>query len=153
MTIKASTGLRTYLAVTGSLKGALDGGQLMFYEGTEPASADDAIAGSLLWTVTVDGDGTGITFESAAVDGAAVKETTETWCGATTAGTPNYWRFIGATEKAGSIGGSSSTNPRIQGTCGNTAGVDIYLTTPTLTTNASLTAKTLDAFSVAVLTS
>lgn len=152
MTIKASTGLRTYLAVTGSIKGALDGGQLMFYEGTEPTSANDAVAGSLRWTVTVDGGGTGITFESAAVDGAAVKETTETWSGATTAGTPNYWRFIGATEKAGSIGGSSTTNPRIQGTCGNTAGVDIYLTTPTLTTDAALDAKTLDAFSVSVLT-
>lgn len=152
MAIKTSTGLRTHLAVTGSVKSALDGGQLMFYEGTEPATADAAVAGSLLWTVTVGGDGTGVTFEAAAVATAAVKETTETWQGATTAGTPNYWRFIGATEKAGSIGGLSTTLARIQGTCGNTAGVDIYLTVPTLTTDAALDAKVLDAFSVSVLT-
>lgn len=152
MTIKTSTGLRTHLAVTGSIKAAFDGGQLMFYEGTEPATADAAVAGTLCWTVTVDGDGTGVTFESAAVDTAAVKETTETWQGATVAGTPNYWRLIGSTEKAGSIGGISTTNARIQGTCGNTASSDIYLTTPTLITDTDLDAKVLDAFSVSVLT-
>lgn len=152
MAIKTSTGLRTHLAVTGAVKDALDGGQLMFYEGTEPATADAAVDGDLLWTVTVDGDGTGVTFEAAAVDAAAVKTTTETWQGATVAGTPNYWRFIDATEKAGSIGGISTTYARIQGTCGNTAGSDIYLTTPTLITDTDLDAKVLDAFSVSVLT-
>lgn len=152
MTIKVSTGLRNILAVTSSLKTALDSGQLMFYDGTEPATADAAVTGSLLWTVTKDGDGTGITFEAAAVDGAAVKKTTETWQGATVAGTPTYWRFIGATEKAGSIGGISTTLARIQGSCGNSAGVDIYLTNPILLTDTDLDAKVLDAFSVAVLT-
>lgn len=152
MTIKASTGLRDSLAVTGSIKDIFDGGQLMFYEGTEPATADAAVAGDCLWIVTVDGGATGLTFEAAAVNSAAVKTTAETWCGATTAGTPNYWRFIGATEKAGSIGGESTSLPRIQGSCGNTAGVDVYLTNPVLTTDASLDAKTLNAFSVSVLT-
>lgn len=152
MAIKTSTGLRGHLAVTGSVKDALDGGQLMFYEGTEPATADAAVAGSLRWTVTVDGDGTGLTFEAAAVATAAVKTTTEAWQGATTAGTPNYWRFIDATEKAGSIGGISTVLSRIQGTCGNTAGVDVYLTNPTLSTDTDLDAKILDAFSVSVLT-
>jgi hypothetical protein len=152
MAIKTSSGLRTHLAVTGSVKAAFDGGQLMFYYGTEPATADAAVAGSLLWTVTVGGDGTGVTFESVAVDTAAVKETTETWQGATTAGTPNYWRLIGSTEKGGSIGGVSTTLARIQGTCGNTAGSDIYLTTPTLTTDTDLDAKVLDAFSISILT-
>jgi hypothetical protein len=152
MAIKTSTGLRTHLAVTGSIKAAFDGGQVMFYEGTEPATADAAVAGTLCWTVTVDGDGTGVTFEAVAVDAACVKETTETWQGATVAGTPNYWRLIGSTEKGGSIGGISTTNVRIQGTCGNTAGSDIYLTTPTLITDTDLDAKVLDAFSVSVLT-
>lgn len=152
MTIKTSTGLRDSLAVTGSIKSIFDGSQLMFYQGTEPATADAAVAGSLLWTVTVDGDGTGVTFEAAAVDGAAVKTTTETWCGATAAGTPNYWRFITATESGGTPGEESTVLPRIQGSCGNTAGVDVYLTNPVLTTDASLDAKTLNAFSVSVLT-
>ena len=152
MAIKTSTGLRVYLAVTGSIKGALDGGQLMFYEGIEPETADDAVDGSLLWTVTVNGAGTGVTFEAAAVETAAVKKTSETWQGATAAGTPNYWRFIGSTEKGATPGELSTTYPRIQGTCGNSAGSDIYLTVPTLTTNASANAKGLDAFSVEVLT-
>ena len=152
MTIKVSTGLRNILAVTSSLKTALDNGQLMFYNGTEPATADAAVAGSLLWTVTKDGDGTGITFEAAAVDGAAVKKATETWQGATVAGTPTYWRFISATEKAGTIGELSTTLARIQGSCGNSAGVNIYLTNPILLTDTDLDAKVLDAFSVAVLT-
>jgi hypothetical protein len=152
MTIKVSTGLRNILAVTSSLKTALDSGQLMFYNGTEPETADAAVTGSLLWTVTKDGDGTGITFEAAAVDGAAVKKATETWQGATVAGTPTYWRFISATEKAGTIGELSTTLARIQGSCGNSAGVNIYLTNPILLTDTDLDAKVLDAFSVAVLT-
>ena len=152
MTIKTSTGLRDSLAVTGSIKSIFDGGQLMFYQGTEPATANAAVAGSLLWAVTVDGDGTGVTFEAEAVDGAAVKTTTEIWCGATAAGTPSYWRLITAAESEATPGGVSTEFPRIQGSCGNTAGVDVYLTNPVLTTNASLDAKTLNAFSVSVLT-
>jgi hypothetical protein len=152
MAVKTSSGLRTHFAVTGSVKAAFDGGQLMFYEGTEPATADAAVAGTLCWTVTVGGAGTGVTFEAVAVDTACVKETTETWQGATVAGTPNYWRLIGATEKAGTIGGISTTNARIQGTCGNLATSDIFLTTPVLITDTDLDAKILDAFSVSVLT-
>ena len=152
MTVKTSTGLRTFLAVTGSLKEAFDGGQLMFYEGTEPATADAAVAGDLLWVVTVDGDGTGVTFEAAAVDTALVKATAETWQGATVEGEPNYWRLIGATEAAATPGEISTVYERIQGSCGNTASSDIYLTVPVLTTDTDLDAKTLDAFSVSVLT-
>ena len=152
MTIKTSTGLRAHLAVTGSVKEAFDGGQLMFYEGTEPTTADAAVAGSLRWTVTAGGEGTGVTFESSAVGVAAVKETTETWQGATVAGTPNYWRLIGSTEKGASIGGVSTAYVRIQGNCGNAASSDIYLTTPTLTTDTDPDAKVLDSFSVEVLT-
>lgn len=148
MSIKTSTGLRTHLMVTGSLKEALDGGFIKFYNGTEPTTANAAVTGSLLWTVSVDGDGTGLTFEAATVDAAAVKETTETWCGATTAGTPTYWRFVEAAD----TGVLSTTEKRIQGSCGNTAGVDIFLTNPVLVTDTDLNAKTLDAFSVALLT-
>jgi hypothetical protein len=148
MAIKISTGLRSGLAVTGSIKSILDDGFLKFYEGTEPATADAAVAGTLLWTCSEDGDGTGLTFEAAAVAGAAVKATAETWCGATTAGTPNYWRFVTAAD----TGVLSTTQERIQGTCGNVAGVDIYLTDPVLTTDAALDAKTLNGFSASVLT-
>lgn len=148
MAIKTSTGLRVSMLVTESAKDSLDGGFLKFYSGTEPATADAAVAGSLLWTVSVDGDGTGLTFEATTTDGVMVKTTTETWQGATTAGTPNYWRFVEAAD----TGVLSTSEKRIQGTCGNTAGVDIFLTNPVLTTNASLDAKVLDAFSISLLT-
>lgn len=148
MTVKTSTGLRNYLAVTGSVKAALDSGFIKFYNGTEPATADAAVAGSLLWTVSVDGDGTGLTFDATAVAGAAVKPTAATWSGATTAGTPTYWRFVTAADD----GTLSTTQRRIQGSCGNTASADIYLTNPTLITDASLTAKELNDFAVSILT-
>jgi len=148
MAIKTSTGLREHLAVTGSIKDALDLGVIKFYEGTEPATADEAVAGSLRWTVSVDGGATGLSFDATAVAGAAVKPTAVTWCGATTAGTPNYWRFVTAAD----TGALSTTQKRIQGTCGNVAGVDIFLTSPTLTTNAALDAKELNDFAVSVLT-
>lgn len=148
MTIKSSTGLRTHIAVTGSVKAALDDGFLKFYEGTEPATADAAVAGTLLWTVSVDGDGTGLTFAVAAVNGAAVKPDTDVWCGATTAGTPNYWRFV-TDEDTGAL---STTEIRLQGTCGNTAGVDVYLTNPVLTTDEALDAKEINEFAVSLLT-
>lgn len=148
MAIKTSTGLRNHLAVTGSIKAALDLGFIKFYEGTEPATADAAVDGTLLWTVSVDGDGTGLSFDAAAVAGAAVKPSAATWCGATTAGTPNYWRFVAV----GDTGALSTTQERIQGTCGNVAGVDIFLTNPVLITDAALTAKELNDFAVSVLT-
>lgn len=148
MAIKTSTGLRDYLAVTGSIKDALDLGFIKFYEGEEPATADAAVAGSLRWTVSVDGGATGLSFDATAVAGAAVKPDADTWCGATTAGTPNYWRFV----TAGDTGALSTTQERIQGTCGNVAGVDIFLTNPVLVTDAALDAKELNDFAVSVLT-
>lgn len=146
--IKSSTGLRTHLAVTGSIKSAMDGGLIKFYNGIEPATADAAVTGSLLWTVSLGGAGTGLTFDSSAVNSSAVKPSAAVWAGATTAGTPTYWRFVAS----GDTGGSSTTEKRIQGNCGNFAGADIYLSNPTLVTDASTTAKALDSFAAAVLT-
>lgn len=146
MSVKCSTGLATYLAVTGSFKGALDNGFIKFYNGAEPATADAAVTGTLLWTVSVGGAGTGLTLDATAVDGKAVKPAAATWSGATTAGTPTYWRFITASDD----GTLSTTQRRLQGNCGNVAGVDIYLSNPVLTTNASPTAKALDGFSVGI---
>lgn len=146
--IKSSTGLRSHLAVTGSIKSGLDGGTIKFYDGAEPATADAAATGTLLWTVSLNGAGTGLTFDPAPVNGSAVKPSAATWAGATTAGTPTYWRFVAA----GDTGALSTTEKRVQGNCGNFAGADIYLSNPTLVTSASPTAKALEAFAAAVLT-
>lgn len=148
MAIKTSTGLAAHLAVTGSMKEAFDLGFIKVYSGTEPATADAAVTGSLLWTISVDGDGTGLTFDATAVDRAMVKPTAAIWGGATTAGTAGYWRLSDASD-AGTL---STTEPRIQGTCGSTAGADLYMSNTTLSTDTDLLAKTLAAFSVALPT-
>ncbi len=148
MAIKSSTGLAAHLMVTGSAKAAFDLGFIKAYSGDEPATADAAVTGTLLWTISKDGDGTGLTFEAAAVGRALVKVAADTWGGATTAGTAGYWRLVAA----GDDGTLSTSQKRIQGTCGMTAGSDLYMSNTTLTTDAGLLAKTLAAFSVALPT-
>jgi len=144
MPVKTSTGLAAHLAVTGSLKSAFDGGLIRVYDGSPPASADDAVVGNLLWTISVNGDGTGLTFDTTPVGRAMVKPDAATWGGATTAGTPTYYRLVAS----GDTGASSTTQKRVQGTVGAVAGVDLYMTNPTLVTNASLLAKVLIGYSL-----
>lgn len=148
MAIKTSTGLAAHLMVTGSAKAAFDSGFIKVYSGTEPATADAAVTGTLLWTISKDGDGTGLTFDATASGRAMIKTALHVWSGATTAGTAGYWRLVGASDD----GTLSTSQKRIQGTCGSTAGADLYMTNTTLETNASLTAKSLAAFSVALPT-
>lgn len=147
--IKSSTGLAAYMMVTGSAKGALDLGFIRFYSGAEPATADAAVTGTLLWTVSVGGDGTGLTWDATAVGRAMVKPTAAAWSGATTAGEIGYFRISGASDVPGDI---STTHPRIQGSVGSTAGSDFYMSNPTVTTDAALDAKTVANLSVALPT-
>lgn len=146
MAIKSSTGLAAHLMVTGSAKAAFDAGFIKVYSGAEPATADAEVTGDLLWTISKDGDGTGLTFDAAAVGRAMVKTPADTWGGATTAGTAGYWRLVAAADD----GTLSTSAPRLQGTCGSTAGADLYMSSTTLSTDAALLAKTLSAFSVAL---
>lgn len=146
MAIKSSTGLAAHLMVTGSAKEAFDDGFINVYSGHEPATADAEVTGDLLWTISVDGDGTGLVFDATAVGRAMVKPTAATWGGATTTGIAGYWRLVAAADD----GTLSTSAPRLQGTCGSTAGADLYMSSTTLTTDAALLAKTLSAFSVAL---
>lgn len=56
MTARISTGLRNFLAESGSLKDALQGGKILVYSGSQPTTADAAPTGTLLCTFT-DNDG------------------------------------------------------------------------------------------------
>lgn len=148
MAIKSSTGLAAHVMVTGSAKAAFDGGFIKVYSGSEPATADAAVTGTLLWTISKNGDGTGLVFDEAAVGRAMVKVAADTWGGATTAGEAGYWRLVAA----GDTGANVTNQARLQGTCGSVAGADLYMSNTTLTTDAGLLAKTLAAFSVALPT-
>lgn len=114
MTIKTSTGLRNAMLASGSAKAALDGGKINIYAGAAPATADDAVGGAtLLCAITLNSTGTGILFDTAAVNGVLAKKPSETWSGSIVAtGTATWYRHVAAADD----GTLSTTAPRIQGT-------------------------------------
>ena len=114
MAIKTSTGLRNAMLATGSAKAALDGGRINIYAGAAPATADDAVGGAtLLCAITLNSTGTGILFDTAAVNGVLAKKPSETWSGSIVAtGTATWYRHVAAADD----GTLSTTAPRIQGT-------------------------------------
>ena len=114
MAIKNSTGLRNAMLATGSAKAALDGGRINIYAGAAPATADAAVGGAtLLCAITLNSTGTGILFDTAAVNGVLAKKPSETWSGAIAAtGTAAWYRHVAAADD----GTLSTTAPRIQGT-------------------------------------
>ena len=114
MAIKTSTGLRNAMLATGSAKAALDGGRINIYAGAAPATADAAVGGAtLLCAITLNSTGTGILFDTAAVNGVLAKKPSETWSGSIVAtGTAAWYRHVAAADD----GTLSTTAPRIQGT-------------------------------------
>lgn len=142
MTLKISTGLRDAVLADSSLKGALDGSVVKIYGGTVPANADAAIgSATLLCVVSVDDDGTGITFEDTPIDGALVKTAAETWEGTVlVSGTATFWRI----ETMADDDSLSTTAVRVQGTFGGSSGL---LSNPALTENA---VQSIDNCSIAL---
>lgn len=52
MTLRLSPAFQNFLATQGSVKNALDNGHILIYSGTQPATADLAVTGTLLATIT-----------------------------------------------------------------------------------------------------
>jgi len=102
------------MMATGSLKSGLDGGRINVYAGTAPATADAALgAATLLCAFTLNGAGSGIHFDTAAVNGVLAKAPAETWSGTAVAtNTATFYRFVAA----GDDGTESATAARVQGT-------------------------------------
>jgi hypothetical protein len=147
MTIKVSTGLRNKVLDTGSIKSRLALGTLKIYSGAEPTTADAAVTGTLLCTITVNGGATGLSMAASATDGVLTKAA-EVWSGAIVAtGVAGYYRFVSATD----TGISSATEERIQGSVG-LAGADLNLSNTSLVTNASLSAQTIDYYVISLPT-
>jgi hypothetical protein len=144
--MKASTGLRNYMLASGSLKDALDGGEIRIYAGTVPATADAAIgSATLLCTITLEGGATGITFAAAAAAGVLQKNASEEWSGTNAdSGTATFFRHVVDSDD----GSESTTALRIQGTV-NTVGADLNLSSTSLVAAAE---QTIDYYSVAIPT-
>lgn len=143
MAITLSTGLRNHLCVVGSMRDALNGKVINLYSGTPPASADAALSvgSDLLCTISVGGDGTGITFEPVAVGGVLLKNAAEEWQGSVLSnGTATYYRVSTSADSQE----TSTAAIRIQGTVG-AIGADMNLSNPVLVASAvqSLTYFTL----------
>lgn len=137
MAIQTSTGLRAGMQNASGCKELLDGGLILVLSGTAPANADAAQTGTVLWTISVGGVGTGLTWEAS---GAEVrKPAAATWQGPTTAGTGGYFRVVGASD----TGAFSTTQPRIQGTFGTSAASDMVASNATFITDASVNARVL----------
>ena len=141
-----STGLADHLAGGGSLKSALDGGRIRVFNGTPPANPDLAATGTVLWTITVNGDGTGLTLDATAGNRGITKPTAAVWAGPTVAGTPTYWRF----EAAGDDGSASSTAKRMQGSAGTSPADLLWIdANAPFVTDAAPLARTLKRFGFA----
>ena len=145
MSLKSSTGLRSKLLDTGSLKATMALGFIKIYTGAEPANADAAVTGTLLCTISVNSTGTGISFDTAAVGGVLSKAPGEVWSGVNAAGgTATYYRHVAV----GDDGTLSTTQARIQGTVG-TAGAELNLSSAVLANGAT---QTIDYYSVTLPT-
>ena len=147
MALKASTGLRDKLMVTGSLKSLLDGGLIKIYSGAVPAAADDALGASvLLCTISNNSAGTGITFATTTASaGVAQKTVAEVWSGVNAAsGTASFYRHVAVADD----GTLSTTQARLQGAVA-VAGAELNLSSVALVSAAT---QTVDFYNVALPT-
>lgn len=147
MSYKASTGLRNKLLDTGSLKASLALGFIKIYSGSEPATADAAIAGgnTLLCTISVASGGTGLTFATSAAGGVLAKNASEVWSGVNAAtGTATFYRHVAVADDTL----SSTTQARLQGSIA-TAGAEMNFSSTSLTSGAT---QTIDYYVVALPT-
>lgn len=140
-TFMISTGVQTHLLTTGDLESAVNGLVFKIYgdatsqsaaDALIPDSANDAIgSATLLCTVSVDGLGTGVAFDTTPIDGALYKDATETWKGTNVAsGYPSFYRLELSTDD----GTESTTAIRFQGTVGILPTKDLVVASSYLTT-------------------
>lgn len=148
MTIRLSTGLRTALMGTGGgLSTVFANGIIEIYSGAQPASADSAVTGTLLGTVTKAGGAftpgsatNGLTWGTAA-NGTASKSTDAWQFTGVADGTAGWFRLKGNAVDAG---GSSTSLPRLDGSVANSGG-DMNLSNTTIAIGSP---NTVDVFSV-----
>lgn len=149
MAIRLSNALRTAIMVTGSAKSRLDGGFLYLFSGTQPASSEDAAAGTLLGAVSINGAGvTGLTFTTGDNPGEMKKTVAEVWqATGIAAGTARWFRFQRldtdeATTRAAATAAASGTTERLDGSVG-TSGADLVAANISIAVGAPLTVSAL----------
>ena len=124
MTVRLSTGTRTALAGTTGFAALFEKGVIEVYTGSQPATADSAISGTLLGTMTVNSGAftpgsptNGLTF-TAAVAGVANKLGVWSFTGVQI-GTAGWFRLKANAVDAGVL---STTHARVDGSCAVSGG-------------------------------
>lgn len=131
-TVFHSTQLKSDMSGTVGLKAAFDGGYLQVYGGAVPATADAAETAAALAKIVLPNPLFGA-FASGQLTANAVSNGS-----VTTGGTATYFRLT----KNGDTGASSTTQQRIQGTCGVSA-ADMILNSVTLGAGALFTTSSI----------
>ena len=144
MTVRISTQLRNNLAGTTGFASTFANGVIEIYTGTQPTTADAAVTGTLLGTVTLNsgaftpGTATnGLTF-AAAASGAVSKSGTWSFNGVA-AGTAGWFRLKGNALDNDAL---STTLPRLDGSVA-VSGADMNLSNITIAIGAP---NTIDSF-------
>jgi hypothetical protein len=120
------------VSMSRSVQDVFKDGFIKIYTGTQPSSADDAVAGyTLLVTIYSDGASAGLEFDDAVV-GVLSKKSTETWSGTAVASNTAGWFRLSA---PGDTGALSTTEERIDGACG-TSGAQLNMSSTTITSGA-----------------
>lgn len=144
--LRLSTGLRDKLLGTESFRDIFDYGVIYIYSGSQPSRADDAVQGTLLGKVTVDGgafsfgsQANGLQF--AAPDGGAIEKVAD-----------DAWQFQGLEDGTAGWGrlmgndnddlGSSESLPRLDFSIART-GADLNLSNTNIAVDA---VHTIDVF-------
>lgn len=127
------------LTTGGGIKASMRAGFINIYTGPQPLTADTGATGTLLGTVTLDGDGvTGLTWDGA-VDGVLSKAVSESWkFTGLAAGTAGWWRAYISGDTPTNV---STTHPRVDGNIATTGG-DMALTNLTVSVGAPNTVST-----------
>lgn len=144
MTVRLSTQLRNNLAGTTGFASTFANGIIEIYSGSQPVTADAAVTGTLLGTVTLNsgaftpGTATnGLTFATAAA-GAVAKSGVWSFAGIA-AGTAGWFRLKGNASDAGA---ASTVLPRMDGSIA-TSGADLNLSNIAIAVGAP---NTIDTF-------
>jgi len=148
MTVRLSTQLRNNLAGTTGFAATFENGVIEIYSGTQPATADSAVTGTLLGTVTLasgaftPGSPTnGLTWGTA-TGGTVAKSGTWSFNGVA-AGTAGWFRLKGNAVDSGVL---STTLPRLDGSIA-TSGADMNLSNLSIVIGAP---STIDSFSFTI---
>lgn len=148
MTVRLSTALRTAMAGSTGFAATFANGVIEIYTGTQPATADAAVTGTLLGTVTLNSGAftpgvstNGLTFASAA-SGAVSKSGVWSFNGIA-AGTAGWFRLKGNAVDAGGV---STSLPRLDGSVA-TSGADLNLSNIAIAVSAP---NTVDTFTFTI---